>query len=252
MLEIKNLSCGYNGIDVVHDISFSVKENEKLCIIGPNGCGKSTLLKAISNVISHKGEILINNLNSKKLSRSELSKEIALLGQISTTNFDFSVYDTVEMGRYIHSKKKLFSIENYNDKEIVEHYLKQQDLFKIKDKSVCELSGGQLQRVLLARAFVQQPNIILLDEPTNHLDIKCQIDLLSNLDEWIRNSNRSVVAVLHDINISVMFADKIILMDNGKIVFYGEPEELIKSDLLKKVYQTDIVDFLNKSLKKWS
>ncbi len=252
MLEIKNLSCGYNGIDVVHDISFSVKENEKLCIIGPNGCGKSTLLKAISNVISHKGEILINNLNSKKLSRSELSKEIALLGQISTTNFDFSVYDTVEMGRYIHSKKKLFSIENYNDKEIVEHYLKQQDLFKIKDKSVCELSGGQLQRVLLARAFVQQPNIILLDEPTNHLDIKCQIDLLSNLDEWIRNSNRSVVAVLHDINISVMFADKIILMDNGKIVFYGEPEELVKSDLLKKVYQTDIVEFLNKSLKKWS
>ena len=252
MLEVKNLSCGYNGIDVVHDISFSVKENEKLCIIGPNGCGKSTLLKAISNIISYKGEIIINSNNSKNLSRSDFAKNIALLGQISTTNFDFSVYDTVAMGRYIHLKKSIFPNENAKDKEIIEQYLKQQNLWDIKERSVCEISGGQLQRVLLARAFVQQPNIILLDEPTNHLDIKCQIDLLSNLDEWIENSNKSVIAVLHDINISVMFADKIILMDNGKIVFYGKPENLIKSDLLKKVYQTDVVDFLNKSLKKWS
>lgn len=252
MLELKNVSSGYNNRDVVFDISFSIRNGEKICIIGPNGCGKSTLLKAIAGINSYSGNVLINGIDTRTLSRRELSKNIGMLSQVFANSFDYSVYETVAMGRFAYQSRRLFASESDRDKNITETAIRQQGLWNEKDRPVCELSGGQMQRVLLARTFVQAPELILLDEPTNHLDIKCQLDLLDNLSNWIKGTDKNIIAVLHDINLAMQFADRIIVMDKGRIVFFDEREKLKDSNVLEKVYNVDVSGFLKKSYEIWT
>ena len=121
----------------------------------------------------------------------------------------------------------------------------------IKDKLITELSGGQMQRVFLARVFAQDPDIILLDEPTNHLDFKNQIDLLENLKEWIKTNNKIVVGVLHDLNLVQYFADNVLMLQNGKVVSYGPPQKVLNDPVLDDLYGIDIKGFMLNILKKW-
>ena len=169
MLEVKNVCCGYNGIDIVKQVSFNINRGENLCIVGPNGCGKSTLLKAISNLISFNGEIKLDGKNINALKRKELATKIALMTQSSNIQFPYTIFETVALGRYAHLNS-IFSRLSKKDEEVINESLKMVGLLDIKDKLISELSGGQLQRVFLARAFSQDPEVILLDEPTNHLD----------------------------------------------------------------------------------
>ena len=251
MLKINNLSCGYGKEIIIKNINFSAHSGGKICIIGPNGCGKTTLLRALSGLLDYSGEVLLNNIDIKKLSRKKISKSIAMMSQISEVHFSFSVYETVSLGRYAHTGKKLFPENHYSHNDIVFECLKKVGLLDIKDKLITELSGGQLQRVYLARVFAQQPEIILLDEPTNHLDIKHQIELIEYLKEWANDKNKIVISVMHDINLAMQLADKIILMDNGEIVFIGTIDEIKNSDILEKAYNTDIKSFMKKSLSVW-
>ena len=194
MLEVNNVSCGYNGIDVVKNVSFNVNRGENICIVGPNGCGKSTLLKAISNLIPSTGNISLDNKKIIKLNRKELAIKIALMTQTANIQFPYSVYETVALGRYAHLKGVFSNLSN-EDKDIVLKCIGSVGLLDIKDKLITELSGGQMQRVFLARAFAQDPEVILLDEPTNHLDLRCQIEILEYLSRWTKENNKIVVAV---------------------------------------------------------
>ena len=214
MLKAENLTCGYGGEPVIKNLSFSVKPNEKLCVIGPNGCGKTTLLRALSGVLASSGSITDNGIEIASLPRREIAKRIALMGQISSIYFPYTVYETVMLGRFPHQRSGLLSGESSEDKEIVRECLERTDIFNIKDRMINELSGGQLQRVFLARTFAQAPRIILLDEPTNHLDLKYQLELVDYLKEWASDGDRCVVGVLHDINLALTFADTILLMSN--------------------------------------
>ena len=121
----------------------------------------------------------------------------------------------------------------------------------IKDKLISELSGGQLQRVYLARAFAQDPDVILLDEPTNHLDLKCQIEILDYLNKWTKENNKIVVAVLHDLNLVQTFGEKVVMMNNGKIISSGTPKEVLSGEKLKEVYEVDVKGFMIDALEKW-
>lgn len=251
MLTLQNVSAGYNGVDIINNISLEVEKGENLCIIGPNGCGKTTLLKAISGIIPHKGVIKVGDVNINKMKRDDVAGKVAVMSQISTIYFSYTVYETVLLGRYLHMKGRTFKEPSLKDKEYTEKCLKAVGLLDIKQKQINTLSGGQLQRVYLARALAQEPSIILLDEPTNHLDLRHQLELTTFLKNWSKNEGHAVIGVFHDLNLAMKLADKMLLLDNGKIAAYGNTSEVISSDLLNKVYAMDVTEFMVDSFKQW-
>lgn len=252
MIYVKELYAGYGNSDIIKNISFKVDNGEKLCIIGPNGCGKTTMLRAIAGLLKYRGEVFLNNKDLSTLKRIDISRSMAFMAQLSSVYFTYSVYDTVALGRYAVSSKKIFSEINSKDNEIILSSLKRVELLDIKDKLITELSGGQLQRVFLARVFAQEPNTILLDEPTNHLDIKHQIELVELLEEWTRERGCTLISVMHDINLAMKLADKVIVMNDGEIVCMGKPSEIIQSNILEDVYKIDINSFMKKSYSIWN
>ena len=250
MLEIKEVRCGYDNKEIVKGVSFNVERGNNLCIVGPNGCGKSTLLKSIANLLEYKGNIKLDSKEISKLNRKDLAKNVALMTQASNIYFPYTVYETVALGRYAHLKG-VFSRINKEDDEIILKSITNVGLMDIKDKLISELSGGQLQRVYLARAFAQDPDVILLDEPTNHLDLKCQIEILEYLNKWTKENNKIVVAVLHDLNLVQTFGEKVVMMNNGKIISSGTPKEVLSGEKLKEVYEVDVKGFMIDALEKW-
>ncbi|MGL5345814.1 MAG: ABC transporter ATP-binding protein [Peptostreptococcaceae bacterium] len=250
MLELKNLCSGYDGIDIVKDVNVTVNKGENLCIVGPNGCGKSTLLKSIANIIDYKGNVEIDSKEVNSLGRKELARKVGLMSQITQIYFPYTVYETVALGRYAYSDG-VFSKLSSEDRDIVLDSIEKVRLFDYKDKMINELSGGQLQRVFLARTFAQNPDVILLDEPTNHLDLKHQIELLEHLTIWTKENNKIVVGVLHDLNLVQYFADNVLVLNNGKVRAYGKPSEVLNEEVLKDIYGLDIKKFMVDILNKW-
>lgn len=247
MIEVNNLSFSYdyNNKKILKNISFKLFENERLCIIGPNGSGKTTLLKCLCNILDFQGSVFINNKNIKDI---EVYKSVSFLSQSSEIYFDYNVFDTVMLGRYANFKDKLLSIPSKEDKDFVFECLEKVKIIHLKDKSINRLSGGELQKVFLARAFAQNPKIILMDEPTNHLDLNSQIELIYNLKEWVNKYFRCIIAVMHDINNALNFANKILLLHKGEIIYFGDIENF-NLELLNNVYNINVVEYMRNSLK---
>ena len=250
MLKVKNLYCGYDNVDIIKNVSFDVERGKNICIVGPNGCGKSTLLKSIANLINYRGSIAIDGVEVSKFSRKELAKKIGLMSQITQIYFPYTIYETVSLGRYAYSNK-IFNTLSKVDKDIILDSINKVGLIDIKDKKINELSGGQLQRVFLARTLAQDPDIILLDEPTNHLDLKHQIELLNHLSKWSKENGKIVIGVLHDLNLVHYFSDSVYLLNKGEIVCHGNSKEVFNGFELKKVYDIDIKKFMLEVLEKW-
>ncbi len=250
MLELKNLSCGYGGIDIVKGFDLLVDDGEMLCVLGPNGCGKTTLLRAVSGMLSYKGSAALDGCEISSLSRRELSQKVALFSQISSVYFGYTVYDTVSMGRYVKSKGA-FS-ESPGDRKATLECIERLGLTDIKDSPITALSGGQLQRTMLARAFNQEPQIILLDEPTNHLDISAQISLIRLINGWAAEDNRrSVVGVVHEISLIPMLFKRTLIMSGGEKILDGETSEVLKSPEIARVYGADIKAFMHDCYEYW-
>jgi len=252
MLNVKNITAGYGKIDIVKDVSFQINENENLCIIGPNGCGKSTLLKAVANLLPFRGSIEIDGQSIAEMKSTEVSRKIAIMSQTATIYFPYSVYETVMMGRYLHMQDGLFKTPSLVDKEKVMECLETVGLTNVKDIEITRLSGGQVQRVFLARALAQEPEIILLDEPTNHLDLKYQVDLIDYLKEWSITGNHSVVGVLHDVNLAMRLSERLLLMKDGYVVAQGDAEEVMTSEILMEVYDLDVARYFRGALNYWN
>jgi len=251
MLTLRSVSAGYNGVDVVKNISFNISAGETLSIIGPNGCGKTTLLKAIATILPFDGDIEFDGESISRMKHRDFAAKIAMLSQITGMYFSYSVFDTVMMGRYLHIKDKLLGLPSADDKAHVTHCLEAVDLLDEKDREITTLSGGQLQRVFLARTLAQEPNIILLDEPTNHLDLKFQIELVEYLKQWAASGKRAVIGVMHDINLALRLSDHLMVMKDGCIQAYGKTNEIVTGGLLEKTYEIDIVQYMQESLKMW-
>ena len=247
MIEVNKLSFSYGNKKILNNISFKIFENDRLCIIGPNGSGKTTLLKSLCNILDFQGWVFIDNKNIKDI---EVYKTVAFMSQISEIYFDYSVFDTVILGRYSSFKDKIFSIPDKKDKEIVLECLEKLKIIHLKDKSINELSGGELQKVFLARVFAQNPKVILMDEPANHLDLNSQIELIYNLKEWVSKDLRCIIAVMHDINNVFNFANKILLLDKGENLYFGDYENF-NLELLNKIYNVNVAEYMRNSLTKW-
>lgn len=239
-IKAENINITLEKNNILKDINIEVDNKEVVGIIGPNGSGKSTFLKCIYRVLKpNDGAILLDKVDIKNMTVKESSKRLAVLSQHNNYNFDFTVKDIVLMGRSPH--KKFMERDNKEDYDIVNDALKKVEMLEFKDRSFQSLSGGEQQRVILARALAQQPQCLILDEPTNHLDIKYQLQLM----RIVKNLNIEVIAAIHDLNIAAMYCDKIYVLKDGEIIKYGNPKEVLTQKLIKEVYEVDAEVILN-------
>ena len=250
MIKLNNVRAGYDGIEILHGISLEVKSGESLSIIGPNGCGKTTLLRCIAGILPFSGEILINDADIRKLKQKELSKKVAMLSQMTGIYFSYTVFDTVMMGRFAHDDGKLFNSSQEIDEEISLNALKILGLSDLKDREINTLSGGQIQRVFLAKIIAQDPDVILLDEPTNHLDLSFQIELITFL-KTLQKKGKTIIGVLHDINLAMKLSENVLLMGEGNVALHGKNKEVYSSKKLSEIYKVDIHSYMLETLEKW-
>jgi iron complex transport system ATP-binding protein len=231
------LSFAYKKTRVLENVSFELHPREILGVVGPNGAGKSTLIKLLTRVLEPtSGNIQINKA-TQSLSRLELAKHLAVVPQSSELPNDYKVFDLVMMGRTPHLG--FLSRETKQDSEIVERVMQRTDTWQFRNRLASDLSGGERQRVVLARALAQEPQFLLLDEPTNHLDLKYQVEVLSLVRQEVLRGLGALL-VLHDLNAAARICDRLLVMEQGRIVANGKPKDVLTKALLERVYQTPV------------
>jgi len=239
VIETKDLNWAYNGITVLDNVSIDIRFGTFTGILGPNGAGKTTLLKQILNLLQvEKDSILIRGTDIKTYSRKELAKIEAYVPQSVKIDFNFTVEQVVIMGRTPFLGR--FDRESKKDIQISEWAMKETGVLELKDKLITHLSGGELQRVVIARALTQEPVILALDEPTSHLDIHHQINILSILRTLAKKEGLTIIAVLHDVNHALEYCDNLFLMDQGEIVKSGSPVNVITPEIMKDIYNLNV------------
>src|SRR5687767_14491091 len=234
MLKIQNLSVSYGTRRVLHEVSFDVQSGEVLALIGPNGAGKSTLIRAVSGVIPYSGHIRTNGDDLASLSTIQRAKYIATVPQAVALPPAYTVWETVLFGRTPHLG--FLGQPSQNDEEIARQSLQRVSALPFADRRVGELSGGEQQRILLARALCQSTPILLLDEPTAHLDLQYQVGLLELVHELAHRDNLAVLVALHDLNLAAHYADRIALMVAGNIKAIGGAKDVLQPALIQEAY----------------
>ena len=234
MIETKQVRYRVRGREILRGIDFHVEKGEFVGLIGPNGSGKSTFLKNIYKVLHpQSGDIFLMGGDLLAMSNREMAQRLAVMAQEQEAAFDFTVEEVVMMGRQ--ARKRLLETESQEDRALVTQVLERIQLTPLREQGFSTLSGGEKQRVLMARALAQQTPILILDEPTNHLDIKYQLQLM----ELLRQSGRTVVAAIHDLNLAAAYCHRLYALKNGVIVGEGTPRELLTPAFLREVYEVE-------------
>ena len=240
LVKVDKLSGGYHKTVVIKDVSFDIKKGDFLGIIGPNGSGKSTLLRLMSRALRpYAGSIALEGKNIEGMDLKEFCRKVAFVPQDTLINFSFSVEEIVLMGRIPHLKRMQF--EGKVDFSIAERALCLTDTLYIKGKAIDELSAGERQRVIIAKALAQEPILLFLDEPTSHLDIGHQVQILNLLKKLNKEQDLTVVMVMHDLNLASEYCNRIILLNEGRISKDGTPEEVLTYQNIETVYKTVVV-----------
>jgi iron complex transport system ATP-binding protein len=234
MLKIQSLSVFYGSRHILHDLSLEVQSGEVLALIGPNGAGKSTLIRAVSGVIPYTGHIRTNGDDVAALSTLERAKYIATVPQAVSLPPAYTVWETVLFGRTPYLG--FLGQPSQQDEEIARQSLARVSALSLADRRVGELSGGEQQRILLARALCQSTPILLLDEPTAHLDLQYQVSLLELVHELAHKDRLAVLVALHDLNLAAHYADRIALMVAGNIKAVGNPRDVLQAELIEEAY----------------
>lgn len=236
---VEQLSYSYTETPLIQDLSFDFKAGELFNVVGPNGAGKTTLLYLLGGIIKpHRGQILLDDKPLPSFKRQALARIMTIIPTESNIAFDFTVHDIVSMGRYPYHSP-LESLTN-NDREIISEVIERTGLTKYTEKIYNQLSSGERQRVLIARALAQKTSILLMDEPTVHLDIHYQSDIYRLVQSLAHDKNLSIFMVSHDLNYTSMYSDRIMLMHEGRIVKIGIPDDILQSELLSDVYGTEL------------
>ncbi|MBF0779745.1 MULTISPECIES: ABC transporter ATP-binding protein [unclassified Granulicatella] len=231
-VKIEQLKLSFQDKIVLDNIAMHVQENKCVGIIGPNGSGKSTLLKCIYRILTpDSGKICMNGIDVKTLSYRQVAQQLAVVAQHHHYNFDFLVKDIVMMGRVPH--QKMMQKETDKDYVLVDQVLEKIDMVEYKERFFSTLSGGEQQRVILARALAQEPKCLILDEPTNHLDIKYQLQLM----RIVKSLGITVISAIHDLNIAMNFCDELYVLKDAKIIASGAPECILTPQLIEEVYR---------------
>jgi len=239
LLEVKNLTCGYNGTDVIKDVSFSIRQGEFLGILGPNGAGKTTLFRAVTGILRPgAGSILYSGRKIDEIPVRELARDVAVLPQVLDVSFPFSVEEFVRMGRF--ARRGRLEPFGKEDEAAVDKAMVLTGIQDLGSKILNHLSGGERQRVLLAQALAQEPRLMLLDEPTTHLDIKHQVEILGLLSR-LNREGLTIAAILHDLNLAAEHCTRLIMLSEGEVAADGPVEKIIDYKLIEQVYKTVVV-----------
>lgn len=239
MIIIKNISFSYGTTPVLRDVSFNVGKGAWLGILGPNGSGKTTLLKCISrNLEPNCGNILLDGKDLCSYSRSEIAKVVGVVPQENSVPFPFTVMEMVLMGRTPYHKA--FGFDSARDINIAKDAMEMTDILKFANRSIQELSGGEKQRVMIARALAQEPKVLLMDEPTSFLDIKHQQEILGIIKKLNAEKGLTVISAMHDINIALAYCKDIMFLKDGMVKNIGKAEDVVTYANLKDVFETEV------------
>jgi iron complex transport system ATP-binding protein len=249
MLEARNITINYESRAVVRDVSFRLEASEIIALLGANGAGKTTLLKGLNGGLPlANGEILLNEKPLRNFSRCEVARRVAVIAQETETKFPVSVTEFVLAGRFAHNGA--FGWENETDLRVALDCLLSCDLKDYENRLMNRISGGERQRVVLARALATEAKILLLDEPTANLDLAHQSLMFRLIGERCRNQRAAAIVITHDLNLAAEFADRIILLRNGEIAAQGTPETVLTESNLQAVFNVKVLLDENPSSKK--
>ncbi|PIU57955.1 MAG: cobalamin ABC transporter ATP-binding protein [Deltaproteobacteria bacterium CG07_land_8_20_14_0_80_38_7] len=245
MLRAKNITFAYDkGEPVLRDVCLNIIEGEFIGVLGPNGSGKSTLIKLLAGTLKPDiGSVQMQGIEAGELSDYQRARIVAVVPQNSVMPFSFSVSEIVLMGRSMFVP--FFGFESKQDLDVVKDVMREMDVLKFCNRSIHEVSGGERQRVIVARALAQEPQVLLLDEPTVFLDIKYQVELYNLLKKKNREDHITVVSVVHDINLASTFCNRVVLIKDGEIFADGSPNKVITYANIKSVFETDVYVGIN-------
>lgn len=240
ILEVDRIRCGYTAAPVLEEVSFSLAPGELVAVIGPNGSGKSTLLRAVSRTLRpQSGEVRVEGREIYSATPQWVARRIAVVPQETRVDFAFTVREIVLMGRLPHLGR--FATESATDFAIAREALQRTGVLKLEDRSILGISGGERQRVMIARALAQQTPILLLDEPTAHLDINYQIEIMRLVNTLRADGARAILVVLHDLNLAAQFCDRLLLLHRGRIFADGPPERVLTRENVHLAYGADVL-----------
>ena len=238
MISINNLNFKYKNRPILKNISFKAEEGDLICVLGPNGVGKSTLFKCILGLLKgYKGEILINNSNIKNLSRKLMAREIAYIPQSHYPTFNFSVFNVILMGTTSHFS--VSSSPSKKEEDLVNETLEKLGISYLKDRGYGEISGGERQLVLIARALTQKAKVLIMDEPTANLDYGNQVRVMKKVKE-LSNEGYTIILSTHNPEHAFLYANKVMVMYGGEITNFGVPKDVLTESLLKKIYNVKV------------
>lgn len=232
-LSIKNLAFTYTDLPILKNICMNLNKSEILGIVGPNGSGKSTLIRCIDRILKpHQGSILLDGTETKNMSQMEIAKSLGYVPQNTPRTFPVTVFDTVLMGRRPH----LGWNSGEKDREKVVEALERLGIEDLALRDANEISGGEQQRVLIARALAQEAGIFLLDEPTSNLDIRNQLEVMEIMRNLVKEKELSAIIAIHDLNLASKYADRVVMMNKGEIFTAGDPASVFTPQNIAQVY----------------
>jgi iron complex transport system ATP-binding protein len=232
-LVARDLVFAYDKPDVLRGVSLTARTGERVGVLGPNGCGKSTLLKCLNRkLVPRSGEVTLDGQDLTRLDRAAIARQIGAVPQSATIPYAFTVAEVVLMGRHIHARRGFTK----NDHRAAHESLVRVELVALAERPVTELSGGEFQRVLIARALAQESAFLLLDEPTLHLDPAHQLELMDLLEDLSRTHGLGVVMSTHDVNLALRYLDRLVLMKDGRVVAEGVPRDVLATEHLGEAY----------------
>lgn len=239
ILEVKNLSAGYENCFIIEGISFSLKEGEFISILGQNGSGKTTLIRALQGLLKNtSGTITLDGEDVFVMAPRQIARKIAYVPQIFLYYFEFSVEDIVSMGRYVHQRR--LGSSSFLDSKIIKEVMSLTQISHLKEKKMAHLSGGERQRVLIARALAQDTPLLLLDEPSSHLDISFQIEIYQILRQLQEEKGKTIFTTEHNINLAIPYSQQLMFLKEGRLQALGPPQKLITKEYIKEVFEAEV------------
>ncbi|MCK9287297.1 MAG: ABC transporter ATP-binding protein [Sphaerochaetaceae bacterium] len=236
---VQDIKWSYGDRKLFESLSTTFRSSHFTTIVGPNGSGKTTLLKHLLKILDlPQGTIALLDQDVRGMTQKQMARAISYVPQKGFSDYEFSIADFVTMGRYSHVPR--FSLLSQHDIQATQHAMNLTGITHLKDRLVTEISGGEYQRMVIARALAQESKIIALDEPVSHLDVYNQREILTLLKRLVNLSHISVICVLHDLNAAMAFSDRIIMMKNGAIVAEGSPVTVLTPERIKDVYSIDV------------
>jgi len=233
--DIKRISTSYNGERVLKDVSFSVKSGDFISIVGPNGAGKSTLLKIMAGLMKpEKGNVLYDSIPLSEHNTRRLAQRVGYLPQVNELSFSYKCHDMVMIGRTPYLTGLMLG--GKHDRKIVEKVMRDTDCLQFADKDINAISAGERQRIFIARALAVEPEVLLLDEAVSALDLEHAVSIYRLLGELNRKKRITIISVLHNLNLTSQFSDRVIMLHRGEVLADGAPPEVLKISLLKDVY----------------